>query len=231
MFIGGGSGVFGYYLIGIIAFVASMAVSGWLRSTYNRWSKVANSSGLTGRQVAEAILSANNVNNVRVEAVKGQLSDHYDPRTRVVRLSEGIYDKASVAGMAVAAHEVGHAIQHAKAYAPLAWRSAIAPVAGIGSQFGIMLAALGLFLGGGGSALLQVGIVLFSAAVLFQVVTLPVEFDASRRALVQLNKLGLVTSRDSSGARSVLTAAAMTYVAAAATSIAYLLYFISASRR
>ena len=227
MFIG--SGIGGYYLIGIVAFVASMAVSGWLRSTYNRWSKVANSSGLTGRQVAEAILSANNVNNVRVEAVKGQLSDHYDPRERVVRLSEGIYDKASVAGMAVAAHEVGHAIQHAKAYAPLAWRSAIAPVAGIGSQFGIMLAALGLFIQAGG--LLQVGIVLFSAAVLFQVVTLPVEFDASRRALAQLNKLGLVTNRDSSGARSVLTAAAMTYVAAAATSIAYLLYFISASRR
>ncbi len=229
MFIGGGSGIGGYYLIGIVAFIASMAVSGWLRSTYNRWSKVANSSGLTGRQVAEAILSANNVNNVQVEAVKGQLSDHYDPRTRVVRLSEGIYDKASVAGMAVAAHEVGHAIQHAKAYAPLAWRSAIAPVAGIGSQFGIMLAALGLFIQAGG--LLQIGIVLFSAAVLFQIVTLPVEFDASRRALVQLNKLGLVTSRDSSGARSVLTAAAMTYVAAAATSIAYLLYFISASRR
>ena len=229
MFIAPGLG--GYYLIGIIAFIASMAVSGWLRSTYNRWSKVANSSGLTGRQVAEAILSANNVTDVRVEAVKGQLSDHYDPRTKAVRLSEGIYDKASVAGMAVAAHEVGHAIQHAKAYAPLQWRSAIAPVAGIGSQFGIMLAAFGLILGSGGSALLQIGIILFSAAVLFQVVTLPVEFDASRRALAQLNKLGLVTNRDSAGARSVLTAAAMTYVAAAATAIAYLLYFISASRR
>ncbi len=228
MFIAPGLG--GYYLIGIVAFIASMAVSGWLRSTYNRWSKVANSSGLTGRQVAEAILQANNVANVRVEATKGQLSDHYDPRNRVVRLSEGIYDKASVAGMAVAAHEVGHAIQHARAYAPLAWRSAIAPVAGIGSQFGIMLAAFGLILGSGGSALLQIGIILFSAAVLFQVVTLPVEFDASRRALSQLNKLGLVTSRDSAGARSVLTAAAMTYVAAAATAIAYLLYFISASR-
>ncbi len=229
MFIGGGSGIFGYYLIGIVAFIASMAVSGWLRSTYNRWSKVANSSGLTGKQVAEAILSENNVTNVSVESVKGQLSDHYDPGKRVVRLSEGIYDKASVAGMAVAAHEVGHALQHARAYTPLAWRSAIAPVAGIGSQFGIMLAALGLFIQFNG--LLQIGIILFSAAVIFQVVTLPVEFDASRRALVQLNKLGLVTDRDSSGARSVLTAAAMTYVAAAATSIAYLIYFISASRR
>jgi Zn-dependent membrane protease YugP len=229
-------GIGGYYLIGILAFVVSLAMSAWLRSTYSRWSKVGNASGLTGAQVAEAILRANNVTDVRVEATKGQLTDHYDPRSRVVRLSEGIYGKASVAGMAVAAHEVGHAIQHARAYAPLQWRSALAPVAGIGSQFGMMLAMVGLFIGvgaesGGGNALLNVGIILFSAAVLFQVITLPVEFDASRRALGQLNKLGLVTSQDSSGARSVLTAAAMTYVAAAATSIAYLLYFIMASRR
>jgi Zn-dependent membrane protease YugP len=218
----------GYYLIGIVAFVVSLAVSGWLRSTYGRWSKVGNSSGLTGAQVAEAILKANNITNVRVEATRGQLTDHYDPRSRVVRLSQGIYDHASVAGMAVAAHEVGHAIQHARSYAPLQWRSALAPVAGIGSQFGIFAAMIGLMLGAAG--LLQIGIVLFSAAVVFQVITLPVEFDASRRALVQLNQLGLVTDRDSAGARSVLSAAAMTYIAAAATSIAYLLYFISASR-
>ncbi len=229
-----GTGIGGYYLIGIVAFVVSLAMSAWLRSTYGRWSKIGNTSGLTGAQVAEAILRANNVTNVRVEATRGQLTDHYDPRTRVVRLSEGIYNQASVAGMAVAAHEVGHAIQHARAYAPLQWRSALAPVAGIGSQFGMMLAMLGLFLGvgaqGGGNGLLEIGIILFSAAVVFQVITLPVEFDASRRALVQLNKLGLVTNQDSAGARSVLTAAAMTYVAAAATSIAYLLYFIMASR-
>ena len=230
-----GSGIGGYYLIGIVTFVVSLAVSGWLRSTYGRWSKVASSSGLTGKEVAEAILQANNIGNVRVEATRGQLTDHYDPRSRVVRLSEGIYDRASVAGTAVAAHEVGHALQHAKAYAPLAWRSAIAPVAGIGSQFGMMLAMLGLILGvgarGGGEFLLEIGIILFSAAVVFQVVTLPVEFDASRRALGQLEGLGLVTERDRAGARSVLSAAAMTYIAAAATSIAYLLYFISASRR
>lgn len=224
-----GPGVGGYYLIGIVAFVVSLAVSGWLRSTYSRWAKVANSSGLTGAQVAQAILRANNISGVRVEATRGQLTDHYDPRSRVVRLSEGIYERASVAGMAVAAHEVGHAIQHARAYAPLQWRSALAPVAGIGSQFGIFAAMIGLMLGAGG--LLQIGIILFSAAVIFQVITLPVEFDASRRALAQLDQLGLVTDRDSSGARSVLTAAAMTYVAAAATSIAYLLYFIMASRR
>ncbi len=234
-----GFGVGGYYLIGIVTFIVSLAVSGWLRATYGRWSKVANASGLTGREVAEAILRANNVTNVRVEATRGQLTDHYDPRKRVVRLSEGIYGRASVAGMAVAAHEVGHALQHARSYAPLQWRSAIAPVAGIGSQLGMMLAVLGLFLGvgsqggapGGGNVLLELGIILFSAAVLFQVVTLPVEFDASRRALVQLKELGLVTDRDRAGARSVLSAAALTYVAAAATAVAYLLYFIAASRR
>lgn len=229
-----GFGIGGYYLIGIVTFIVSLAVSGWLRATYGRWSKVANASGLTGREVAEAILRANNISNVRVEATRGQLTDHYDPRNRVVRLSEGIYGRPSVAGMAVAAHEVGHALQHAHAYAPLQWRSAVAPVAGIGSQLGMMLAFLGIVLGvgaqGGGTFLLELGIVLFSAAVLFQVITLPVEFDASRRALVQLKQLGLVTNRDRAGARSVLSAAALTYVAAAATAIAYLLYFISASR-
>jgi len=224
-----GSGIGGYYLIGIVAFVVSLAISGWLRSTYARWSKVANSSGLTGAQVAAAILKANNITNVRVEATRGQLTDHYDPTKRVVRLSEGIYGKANVAGMAVAAHEVGHAIQHARAYAPLQWRSALAPMANIGSQFGLFAAMIGLFLGATG--MLNIGIILFSAAVLFQVITLPVEFDASRRAMVQLRELGLVTNRDTSGARAVLSAAAMTYVAAAATSVAYLLYFIMASRR
>ncbi|ADI13342.1 zinc metallopeptidase [Truepera radiovictrix] len=224
-----GVGVTGYYLIGFVAFFVSLAVSAWLRATYARWSRVQNASGLTGAEVAHAILRANNITNVRVERVPGQLSDHYDPIKRVVRLSDGIYGRASVAGMAVAAHEVGHAIQHARAYAPLQWRSALAPVANIGSQFGLLAAMMGLFLGATG--MLNLGILLFSAAVLFQVITLPVEFDASRRALVQLNQLGLVTQRDTGGARSVLTAAAMTYVAAAATSIAYLLYFIMASRR
>ena len=217
------------FLIGIVAFLASLAVSGWLRSTYSKWSKVQNAAGLTGAEVARTILQANGIDNVQVEAVKGQLSDHYDPTKRVVRLSEDNYRRASVAGMAVAAHEVGHAIQHARAYAPLQWRSALAPVANIGSQFGMYAAFFGLVIGATG--LLQIGIILFSAAVLFQLITLPVEFDASRRALVQLRELDIVTPKDQSGARSVLSAAAMTYVAAAATSIAYLLYFILASRR
>jgi uncharacterized protein len=217
-----------YYIIGIAAFVASLALQGWLRSTYNKWTRVQNTAGLTGADVAKAILQANGISNVRVEPVRGMLTDHYDPRSRTVRLSEGNYGYANVAGMAVAAHEVGHAIQHAKAFGPLQFRHALLPVANIGSQFGPLAAIFGLMMGSAG--LLQIGILLFAAAVLFQVITLPVEFDASRRALSELNKLGLATNQDSSGARSVLTAAAMTYVAAAATSIAYLLYYISASR-
>lgn len=220
----------GYYLIGIITFVGSMLVQWWLRSTYETWMKRANTSGLTGRDTALAILHANGITDVQVKSVPGMLTDHYDPRHKVVALSEANYNRPSVAGMAVAAHEVGHALQHAQAYAPLQWRSAILPVAMIGSQWGPILALFGLFLGGGPNFLLTLGIWLFAGAVLFQLITLPVEFDASRRALAQMQKLGIVTPTDSGGARSVLTAAAMTYVAAAATAITYLLYFLMASR-
>jgi len=223
--------VLGYYLIGLIAFVGSLLIQGWLRNTYETWSKKANASGLSGRDAALTILQANGINDVKVEMVQGVLTDHYDPTKKVVRLSEANYNRASVAGMAVAAHEVGHAIQHARAYAPLQWRTALLPIASIGSQWGPMLAIFGLFFGGGPNFLLNLGIILFGAAVVFHLVTLPIEFDASRRALGQLNELGIVTQQDSSGARSVLTAAAMTYVAAAATSIMYLLYFIMQSRR
>lgn len=218
----------GYYAIGIIAFIASMAIQAYLKNTYGKWMRVANTSGLTGAETARAILDANGLQEVKVEPVKGQLTDHYDPRSKTVRLSEGNYTHANVSGMAVAAHEVGHAIQHAKAYAPLQVRTAILPAANIGTRFGPILAIFGIILGATG--LLQVGIILFAAAVVFQVVTLPVEFDASRRALVQLNNLGLATSSDTGGSRQVLTAAALTYVAAAATSIAYLLYYIGLSR-
>jgi len=218
----------GYYLIAIVSFVVSMGIQAWLKNTYNKYMKVQNTSGLTGAEVARAMLNENGLHEVKVEAVRGMLSDHYDPRSRVVRLSEGNYGHANVAGMAVAAHEVGHAIQHANAYGPLKIRHALVPAANIGSQFGPMAAMFGLILGMAG--LLQVGIILFTAAVLFQVVTLPVEFDASRRAMVELKKMGLATDQDSGGARKVLNAAAMTYVAAAATSIATLVYFILRSR-
>ncbi|HKI56219.1 MAG TPA: zinc metallopeptidase [Longimicrobiales bacterium] len=227
--------IFGYYggymLIGLVAFVASLAIQGWLKSTYGTWMKRANTAGLSGADVARAILQANGISDVQVVAVQGQLTDHYDPAKKVVNLSADNFRSASVAGMAVAAHETGHAIQHARAFAPLAWRSAILPAANIGSQFGPMLAVFGLFLGAAGRPLLMGGVILFGAAVVFHLVTLPVEFDASRRAMVQLKKLGLVTAQDQTGARKVLTAAAMTYVAAAATAIAYLLYFLGAARR
>lgn len=218
-----------YYLIGIIAFVGSMLVQQWLKSTYGRWAKEANAAGLSGADVARAILRENDVDDVTVEEVQGTLSDHYDPSSKTVRLSTDNYQRASVAGMAVAAHEVGHAMQHATGYAPLRARSLVLPAATIGSQWGPMLAIFGLMLGMGGLA--QIGVILFAAAVVFQLITLPVEFDASRRAMQQLDRLQLVTSGDEQGARSVLNAAAMTYVAAAATSIAYLVYFFLASRR
>jgi Zn-dependent membrane protease YugP len=213
----------------ILMMVMTLGAQWYLRSTFGTWSRTANTSGLTGQEVAHAILRKNGLGDeVSVEAVRGQLSDHYDPTKKVVRLSEPIHGRASVAGMAVAAHEVGHAIQHAKAYAPLQWRSALLPVANIGGQFGPYLAIFGLMLGATG--LLQVGIVLFGAAVLFQLVTLPVEFDASRRAMAEMRDMGIVTQDDAGGAQSVLNAAALTYVAAAAGSLMYLLYFLMAAR-
>lgn len=220
-----------YYLIGIIAFAVSMLVQGWLRNTYGTWMKRANAAGLSGRDAALAILEANGVRDVKVEMVRGMLTDHYDPTSKTVRLSEGNFGRASVAGMAVAAHEVGHALQHHRGYAPLKVRTALLPVASIGSQWGPMLAIIGLMLTGGPNFLFTLGVWLFAGAVLFHLVTLPIEFDASRRALAQLDRLGLVTPQDAGGARSVLTAAAMTYVAAAATAITYLIYFLMASRR
>lgn len=210
----------------ITTLASTMLVQLWLRRTYGRWAKIENTAGLTGHQTARAILDANGLYDVRVESVPGQLSDHYDPRARAVRLSEDNYSRASVAGSAVAAHEVSHAIQHAKAYAPLAWRSALVPVASIGGNFGPLIVMVGAVIGAFG--LVQVGLVLFAAAVVFQLVTLPVEFDASNRALAQMNALGLTTQRDAGGSRQVLNAAALTYVAAAASSVAYLLYYLSA---
>ncbi len=217
------------FAIFILMMVMTLGAQWYLRSTFGTWSQRPNTSGLTGREVARAILRKHGLEQeVEVESVRGQLSDHYDPTKKTVRLSEPIYGSASVAGMAVAAHEVGHALQHAKAYAPLQWRSALMPVASIGGRFGPYLAIFGLMLGMTGLA--QVGIVLFGAAVLFQLVTLPIEFDASRRAHAELRDMGIVTQNDAGGARSVLNAAALTYVAAAAGSVMYLLYFLMAAR-
>jgi uncharacterized protein len=208
----------------IATLVLTLGVQMYLRSTYGRWERVANASGLTGADTARAILRANGLHDVKVEPVPGQLTDHYDPRSKTVRLSEAHFRVPSVAGSAVAAHEVGHALQHAKAYGPLQIRTALVPVASIGSNLGPWIVIGGFMLGATG--LIQVGIALFGAAVLFQLVTLPVEFDASRRAVVEMDRLGLATSADVGGSRQVLNAAALTYVAAAAASVAYLLYYV-----
>ena len=213
-------------LIFVVTLIATLGIQFYLRRTYTQWKAVANTSSLTGFETARAILDANGLHDVKVEAVPGQRSDHYDPRSRVVRLSEENYHRASVAGAAVAAHEVGHALQHAKAYTPLQIRASLVPVANIGANFGPWIIIAGAMFGAFG--LVQVGLLLFAAAVLFQLVTLPVEFDASRRAKLEMQNLGLATSGDIAGSSKVLNAAALTYVAAAASSVAYLLYYLSA---
>jgi len=218
----------GLYLIGGIAFLASMLIQWRLKSAYAVWGKVRNSGNLTGAEVAAQILRRNGIHDVKVEPIAGTLTDHYDPRSKRVRLSQGNFGGTSVAALGVAAHEVGHAMQDAQGYMPMRLRAGLVPVASLGSSMGPYIAIGGMMLGLSG--MVTLGIVLFSAAVLFQLVTLPVEFDASRRAITQLDSLGIVDPKEKAGATRVLKAAGLTYVAAAATSFTYLLYFILMSR-
>src|SRR5690606_36981429 len=209
------------YLLFIVLLLVTLLVQNYLRSTYAKWGRVPAASGITGAQTARAILDANGLHDVRVVEVPGQLTDHYDPSKKVVSLSAANFRGASVAAHAVAAHEVGHALQHASRYAPLQVRTALVPVATLGANFAPWLVILGAVLGLFG--LVQIGVILFGAAVLFQLVTLPVEYNASSRAAQQLATLGIATGREVDGTRQVLNAAALTYVAAAAGSIMYLL--------
>jgi Zn-dependent membrane protease YugP len=213
------------FLLMIVVFVATLFIQFWLQRTYARYSRVANSRGVTGEQVARSILDAYGLHNVRVEMVPGALTDHYDPMAKAVRLSEPNFHSPSAAALAVAAHEVGHAIQDAKSYAWLRVRHSILPVANIGSMFGPWIFIAGMFMGATG--LMSVGIWLFAAAALFQLVTLPVEFDASNRALNILKKMNFLDNAEMGGARAVLTAAAMTYVAALANSLATILHYVA----
>jgi Zn-dependent membrane protease YugP len=200
-----------------------------VKSTFKRYSQVATASGMTGAQAAEAVLRDSGVSGIGIRPVAGQLSDHYDPRSKTLNLSEDVGQAATVAALGVAAHEAGHAVQDARGYKPMQLRSTLVPAASIGSQLWIFPAFLGLILGSTG--LVNVGLVLFLAVVLFQLVTLPVEFDASKRAIVALEGGGLLGAEELSGARKVLQAAALTYIAALAASIGQLIYFFIASRR
>lgn len=188
-------------------------------STFRRYAGVRAGNGRTGRETARAILDASGLQEVAVEAVPGQLSDHYDPAKHAVRLSEAVYGSASVAAQGVAAHECGHALQHQQGYAAMRWRWALLKPAGLGTTLGPWLVLGGFMFGQGGRLLMDVGIALFTCAVLFQIVTLPVEFNASRRAVAQLQGMGAVAPQDVEGVRAVLTAAGWTYVAAAASAI------------
>jgi uncharacterized protein len=200
-----------------------------VRRTFKRYSEVPTANGLTGAQAAASVLSTSGISDVSIRPVAGRLSDHYDPRSRTLNLSEDVGQAATVAALGVAAHEAGHAVQDAQGYKPMRIRQTLVPAATIGSQLWIFPAFLGLIIGSLG--LVNIGLVLFLAVVLFQLVTLPVEFDASRRALVALEGGGLLGATEVDGARAVLRAAALTYVAALAASIGQLIYFFLASRR
>lgn len=222
------------YILVVIGVLICMAASVKMRSTFNRYSRVMSHSGMTGREAAERLLRGAGIYDVRVEYVSGNLTDHYDPRNKVLRLSSVTYNQSSVAAIGVAAHECGHAIQHARGYVPLKLRGALVPVANFGSAIAWPLILLGLLFNSNSSAMfLNMGVLAFSMSVLFQVVTLPVEFNASGRALRILGDTGMLYPDEVRQTRKVLTAAALTYVAGAAAAILQLLriLLLTGSRR
>lgn len=213
------------YLLVLIGAILCLYAQARVSSTYNKYAKIRSRSGMTGAQAAQRILDLSGIYDVRIERVGGQLTDHYDPSNKVLRLSDSVYGSYSIAAIGVAAHECGHAVQHNKGYAPLQIRSALVPAANIGSRAGIPIVILGALLGMN-QVLIQIGIWVFALAVLFQIVTLPVEFNASGRALAMLGNYGMMERDEVSGCRKVLKAAALTYVAAAASAILQLLRLV-----
>ena len=223
-------GYYGYYfdptyILIIIAAIISLIAQWRVNSAFSKYSRVASMSGMTGAQAARMILQSNGINDVSVQRISGKLTDHYNPSTKVLNLSESVYGSTSVAAIGVAAHECGHAKYHARGYLPLSLRTALVPVANIGSQLSWVFIIVGAILSFN-QTLITIGIIMFSAAVLFQLVTLPVEFNASARALEQLESNGILYRDEVSQTRKVLSAAALTYVAAAATAILQLLRLI-----
>ena len=220
------------YILVLAGALLCMIASAGVKSTYKKYSRVPAACGMTGAEVAERLLSINNISDVSVNHILGSLTDHYNPKTGEVNLSDDVYDSRSVAAIGVAAHECGHVMQHNNGYVPLAIRSALVPIANFGSNLGLPMVIIGLILGIGytrsgqdsiGMIIAEIGIVLFCFGVLFQLITLPVEFNASHRALKMLEKNEILEREEISGSRAVLGAAAMTYVAAAASSILQLL--------
>lgn len=215
------------YILVVIGAVICMIASARVKGTFNKYSQLRSMSGMNGAQVAQRVLQAAGIYDVQVRHVSGSLTDHYDPRTKTVNLSDPVYNATSVAALGVAAHECGHAIQHAKSYAPLSIRSALVPIANFGSMLAWPVILIGLLFNTRSSGLIiDIGILLFSAAVLFQLVTLPVEFEASRRALVMLRTQGILADDELRYTRRVLKSAALTYVASAAAAILQLLRII-----
>ncbi len=213
-----------YMLVLLVGFGMSGLASMWTRAAFNKWSKVATRRGQTGAQVAAAILRAEGIDGVGIEPARGFLSDHYDPRTKTLRLSPEVFEGRTVAAAGIAAHEVGHAIQDAHGFLPMRMRQLMVPVANIGTNLGLWMVIGGMFLGFSGLSTL--GVILFGGFVVFTVVTLPVELDASRRARRVLEKNQLLSAEELGGVTRILTAAATTYLAAAVTAILQLLYWM-----
>jgi uncharacterized protein len=218
-----------YFILVIPATLLALYAQYRVKSTFGKYSRISNMRRLTGADVARQILDQNDLHDISVQAVRGNLTDHYDPTKKVVRLSQSVYSSTSVAAIGVAAHETGHAIQHMEKYVPLGLRSLLVPAARIGSGFGPYMAIFGLFLGY--PMLVDIGIILFAGAVAFYLITLPVEFNASKRALAILEDSGMLSREEIVPARKVLRAAAMTYVASAAVAMASLLRLILLSGR
>ena len=220
---------FGYYMdywyiiLVIPAMIISIIAQVKVKSTFNKYAKVLSQRNVTGAYAAQVVLSHYGINDVRIERVNGKLSDHYDPKAKVIRLSDEVYDSASVSAIGVACHEAGHAAQHAEGYAPIRIRNSIIPVCNIGSYLGIPLALIGLFLAM--DPLIYFGIALYAGILVFHLVTLPVEFNASRRAISVIDSTNLLCDEEIGGAKKVLSAAAMTYVAATLVALANVLRF------
>ncbi len=239
-------GYFEYLLWMLPAIIISLIAQSKVSSAYSKYSKVINRMGITGAEAARKVLSAGGVTNVQITSVGGKLTDHFDPRSNTIRLSDGVYGQTTVAAIAIAAHEAGHALQHAEGYLPNKIRSVLVPISNIGSRIGWILILIGFAFSGVsyyyystpttydspiGDALITIGIILYSTSLLFTLITLPVEFNASKRALKIIESTGMVQGEELVGAKKTLTAAAMTYVAAALTALLQLLRIILIAKR